>query len=175
MSTPCPNPHPIATNCFQIAAIAASWRRHMETNARRNTSCVQVEPDSTAPSHVCGCATWKPDGKIENQVKSRGFSVFTYRFTMENCATFDFSLEVGKGRGRGIEIVSGIGRGREIGIVIEIGRGIVDRGSWMEDRCRAQASNYSGRLLTNLLLLCPFPALIFPCTARQSGDKSVWT
>lgn len=71
-------------------------------------------------------------------------------------------------RGRRIEIVRGIGRGieRVIVIAIEIGRG-----TGIVDRCRAQASNYSGRLLTNLLLLCPFPALIFPCTARQSGDE----
>lgn len=75
---------------------------------------------------------------------------------------------IARGIGRRTEIVRSIGRGIERVIVIGIEIG---RGTGIVDRCRAQASNYSGRLLTNLLLLCPFPALIFPCTARQSGDE----
>lgn len=61
---------------------------------------------------------------------------------MENCALLDFSLEIG------IDIAIGIGIGVGVGVGLGVGVRVGDEG-W------AQASNYSGRLLTNLLLLCP--------------------
>lgn len=126
-------------------------RGHMEPT--RDVIGAAPKPGQTARHQVVSAAVLLGNqmGKLKTQEESKSRRVkrfFRFRVSiytamkMENCALLDFSLEIG------IDIAIGIGIGVGVGVGVEVGVGVRDEG-W------AQASNYSGRLLTNLLLLCP--------------------
>lgn len=159
-------------------------RGHMEPT--QDVIGAAPKPGQTARHQVVSAAVLLGNqmGKLKTQEESKSRRVkrfFRFRVSiytamkMENCALLDFSLEIG------IDIAIGIGIGVGVGVGVEVGVGVRDEG-W------AQASNYSGRLLTNLLLLCPagpnrhflpshcppptppcLCALIFPCPARPDS------